>query len=81
MHPRDPYVVTARVIEAVTPIVYRVELANGHRLMAHASGSMRMHFIQHLPGEKILLEISPYDLTRGRLLLPGQAASSSDKKS
>ncbi len=46
---------------------FRVELENGHEVLAHVSGKMRMHFIKILPGDKVTLELSPYDLTRGRI--------------
>jgi len=46
---------------------FRVELENGHEVLAHVSGKMRMHFIKILPGDKVSLELSPYDLTRGRI--------------
>jgi translation initiation factor IF-1 len=47
--------------------MFRVELANGHRVLAHISGKMRMHFIKILPGDRVTLELSPYDLSRGRI--------------
>jgi translation initiation factor IF-1 len=47
--------------------MFRVELENGHRILAHISGKMRMHFIKILPGDKVTVELSPYDLTRGRI--------------
>lgn len=47
--------------------MFRVELDNGHKVLAHISGKMRMHFIKILPGDKVILELSPYDLTRGRI--------------
>ncbi len=46
---------------------FRVELPNGHRILAHASGKIRMHFIRILPGDRVLVELSPYDLSRGRV--------------
>jgi translation initiation factor IF-1 len=49
-----------------------VELDNGHRVLAHISGKMRMHFIKILPGDKVSLELSPYDLTRGRIVYRGK---------
>lgn len=55
------------VIEPLPNAMFRVELANGHRVLAHISGKMRMHFIKILPGDKVKLELSPYDLTRGRI--------------
>ena len=55
------------VAEALPNAVFRVELANGHRVLAHISGKMRQHFIRVLPGDRVLVELSPYDLTRGRV--------------
>ena len=54
--------------ELLPNAMFRVELENGHRVLAHVSGKMRMHFIRILPGDKVLVEISPYDLTRGRII-------------
>jgi translation initiation factor IF-1 len=48
--------------------MFRVELENGHRVLAHISGKMRMHFIKILPGDRVTVELSPYDLTRGRII-------------
>ena len=56
------------VIEALPNAMFRVELANQHRVLAHVSGKMRMNFIRILPGDKVMLELSPYDLTRGRII-------------
>ena len=50
--------------------MFRVELPNGHRLLTHLSGKMRLHFIRILPGDKVMVEISPYDLTKGRITFP-----------
>lgn len=55
------------IIEALPNAMFRVELENGHRLLAHVAGKMRMHFIRILPGDKVTVELSPYDLTRGRI--------------
>ncbi len=55
------------VVETLPNAVFRVELENGHVVLAHVSGKMRMHFIRILPGDKVKLELSPYDLTRGRI--------------
>jgi len=55
------------VIEALPNAMFRVELGNGHRVLAHVSGKMRMNFIRILPGDKVKLELSPYDLARGRI--------------
>ena len=59
--------VMATVVEALPNAVFRVELENGHEVLAHISGKMRKHFIRILPGDKVLVELSPYDLTRGRI--------------
>lgn len=56
------------VMEALPNAMFRVELANQHRVLAHVSGKMRMNFIRILPGDKVMLELSPYDLTRGRII-------------
>ena len=55
------------VTEALPNAMFRVELENGHKLLAHVGGKMRMHFIRILPGDKVTVEMSPYDLTRGRI--------------
>ena len=59
--------VMATVVEALPNAVFRVELENGHEVLAHISGKMRKHFIRILPGDKVLVELSPYDLSRGRI--------------
>ena len=56
------------IIEALSNAMFRVELENGHVITAHISGKMRMHFIKILPGDKVTVELSPYDLTRGRIV-------------
>ena len=56
-----------KVIEALPNAMFQVELLNGHRIMAHISGKMRMNFIRIYPGDKVTIELSPYDLTRGRI--------------
>ena len=56
-----------KVIEALPNAMFQVELPNGHRIMAHISGKMRMNFIRIYPGDKVTVELSPYDLTRGRI--------------
>ena len=56
-----------RINEALSNAMFRVELENGHIVTAHISGKMRMHFIKILPGDKVTMELSPYDLTRGRI--------------
>ena len=55
------------IVEALSNAMFRVELENGHALIAHISGKMRMHYIKLLPGDKVKLELSPYDLTKGRI--------------
>ena len=60
--------VEGRGIEPLPNAMFRVELENGHRVLAHISGKMRMHFIKILPGDKVTVELSPYDLTRGRII-------------
>ena len=59
--------VEGRVLEPLPNAMFEVELENGHKVLAHVSGKMRMHFIKILPGDKVTLELSPYDLTRGRI--------------
>lgn len=56
-----------KVVEALPNAMFRVELENGHLVLAHVSGKMRMNFIRILPGDKVKLELSPYDLSRGRI--------------
>jgi len=60
--------VEGKVLETLPNAMFRVELENGHKVLAHVSGKMRMHFIKILPGDKVTLELSPYDLTRGRIV-------------
>ena len=55
------------IIEALSNAMFRVELDNGHVIIAHISGKMRMHYIKILPGDKVRVEMSPYDLTKGRI--------------
>jgi len=59
--------VEGTVIEPLPNAMFRVELDNGHKVLAHISGKMRMHYIRILPGDKVVVELSPYDLTRGRI--------------
>lgn len=56
------------IVEALSNAMFRVELANGHEIVAHISGKMRMHYIKILPGDKIRVEMSPYDLSKGRIV-------------
>ena len=59
----------AKVTDALPNAVFKVELENGHQVMAHVSGKMRMHYIRILPGDTVIVEMSPYDLNRGRIVL------------
>lgn len=59
--------VEGKVIEALPNAMFHVELENGHKILAHISGKLRMNFIKILPGDKVTVELSPYDLTRGRI--------------
>ena len=59
--------VEGTVLETLPNAMFRVELENGHKVLAHVSGKMRMYFIKILPGDKVTVELSPYDLTRGRI--------------
>jgi translation initiation factor IF-1 len=67
MPKEETITVEGKVIEPLPNAMFRVELDNGHVVLAHISGKMRMHFIKILPGDKVTLELSPYDLTRGRI--------------
>lgn len=69
MADRDAIKFEAKVVEALPNAMFRVELENGHQILAHVSGKMRMHFIRILPGDTVTVEMSPYDLTRGRIVL------------
>jgi len=69
MAKKDAIRVQAKVTEALPNAMFRVELENGHQILAHVSGKMRMNFIRILPGDSILVEMSPYDLNRGRIVL------------
>lgn len=60
--------VEGKVLEPLPNAMFRVELDNGHQVLAHISGKMRMNFIRILPGDKVTVELSPYDLTRGRIV-------------
>ena len=69
MADKDAIKFEAKVLEALPNAVFKVELENGHQILAHVSGKMRMHFIRILPGDTVTVEMSPYDLTRGRIVL------------
>ena len=67
MAKEEPIRVEGTVLETLPNAMFRVELENKHQVLAHISGKMRMHFIKILPGDKVTVELSPYDLTRGRI--------------
>ncbi|HON91461.1 MAG TPA: translation initiation factor IF-1 [Sedimentisphaerales bacterium] len=69
MAKKDSIRLQAKVVEALPNAMFRVELENGHKVLAHVSGKMRMNFIRILPGDLVTVEMSPYDLTRGRIVL------------
>ncbi len=64
----DVIQVEGKVVETLPNAMFRVELENGHKVLAHISGKMRMHYIRILPGDRVTVELSPYDLTRGRVV-------------
>ena len=68
MAKEEPIVVEGKVLEALPNATFRVELDNGHVVLAYVSGKMRMYFIRILRGDKVTLEMSPYDLNRGRII-------------
>ena len=69
MAKKDTIRLQAKVTEALPNAMFKVELENGHKVMAHVSGKMRMNFIRILPGDSVTVEMSPYDLNRGRIIL------------
>ncbi len=60
--------VEGKVVEPLPNAMFRVQLENGHKVLAHISGKMRMHYVKILPGDKVTVELSPYDLSRGRII-------------
>ncbi|PKL51222.1 MAG: translation initiation factor IF-1 [Planctomycetes bacterium HGW-Planctomycetes-1] len=68
MAKKDAIIVEGKILEALPNAMFRVELQNGHAIMAHVSGKMRMHFIRILAGDTVTVEMSPYDLTKGRII-------------
>ncbi|HET9296839.1 MAG: translation initiation factor IF-1 [Deltaproteobacteria bacterium] len=68
MPKEDAIEVMGTVLETLPNAMFRVQLENGHRVLAHISGKMRMHYIKILPGDKVKIELSPYDLARGRII-------------
>ena len=64
--------VEGKILETLPNAMFKIELENGHKILAHVSGKMRMHFIRILPGDSVTVELSPYDLTRGRIIYRGK---------
>jgi len=67
MSKQDVIEVEGKVLEALPNAMFQVELSNGHKVLAHVSGKIRMNFIRILPGDKVTIELTPYDLSRGRI--------------
>lgn len=67
MPKKDTIEVEGTVLESLPNAMFRVELPTGHKVLAHISGKMRLHYIKIVPGDKVLVELSPYDLSRGRI--------------
>ena len=67
MSKEDVIEVNGKILEALPNATFQVELENGHKILAHVSGKLRMNFIRILPGDKVTVEMSPYDLTKGRI--------------
>lgn len=67
MAKKEAIEVEGTVVESLPNAMFRVELANGHKVLAHVSGKIRLNFIRVLPGDRVLVELSPYDLSRGRI--------------
>ncbi len=72
MSKQDVIEVEGKVVEALPNAMFQVELENGHKILAHISGKLRMNFIKILPGDKVTIELSPYDLSRGRITWRGK---------
>jgi len=68
MSKEDQIEAEGTIVEPLPNATFKVELANGHRVLAHVSGKMRMNFIRLLPGDKVTLQLSPYDLSKGRII-------------
>lgn len=71
MSKEDAIAAQGKVLETLPNAMFKVELENGHRVLAHISGKMRMHYIKILPGDLVQVELSPYDLSRGRIVYRG----------
>ena len=79
MPKEEPITVEAIVTEALPNARFRAKLESGHEILAHVSGKMRMHYIRILPGDKITVEMSPYDLTKGRIIYRGDRKRKEDE--
>lgn len=80
MSKEDAIEVEGVVVEPLPNAMFRVQLDNGHKVLAHISGKMRMHYIRILPGDRVMVALSPYDLTRGRIIYRGKAPTGDEKK-
>ena len=72
MSKSDVIEITGKVIEKLPNAMFQVELENGHQVLAHISGKLRMNYIRILPGDKVTIELSPYDLSKGRIIWPSR---------
>ncbi len=68
MAKEEPIVLEGTVVETLANTKFRIEIESGHQILAHISGKMRRHYIRIIPGDKVTVEVSPYDLTRGRII-------------
>ena len=80
MAKEEAITVEGTIIEPLPNAMFRVELDNGHKILAHISGKMRMHFIKILPGDRVTVELSPYDLTRGRVTFRARSQSRNNRR-
>ncbi|MBI4792853.1 MAG: translation initiation factor IF-1 [Deltaproteobacteria bacterium] len=80
MAKEEAITVEGTIIEPLPNAMFRVELDNGHKILAHISGKMRMHFIKILPGDRVTVELSPYDLTRGRVTFRARSQNRNNRR-
>ena len=81
MAKEDAIEVEGTIIEPLPNAMFRVDLDNGHKVLAHISGKMRMHYIKILPGDRVTVELSPYDLTRGRVTFRSKGGKGKNNRS
>jgi len=81
MAKEDAIEVEGTIIEPLPNAMFRVELDNGYKVLAHISGKMRMHYIKILPGDRVTVELSPYDLTRGRVTFRSKGGKGKNNRS